>query len=553
MSRQVSVGIKLTGDAKTFKQASEEARKSTQALANANKPLRRQLLDVRREMQKMAHAGDTSSASYKQMRAEAAGLQDSLDRVQTEIKIFADDALVLNTVTDAFQGMTGAMQMTQGISALLGTENEKLMQTFVKLQALQSVSNGLQQVSNMLQKESRIVVLGKMAAVKVATAAQWLWNAAMTANPIGLIIAGVAALAGGIYALVRNFESVTNAVRQAANWLMFWKKSTDDASDATARLTYSVNALTAANKRAERALAIKSDRLQFEIRLLRAMGVEADKILLKEKELLQLELERAREAEKGTYGHARVEATNRIIDAERNLAIVNEQIALIERTRAEAREAEHKKHIERLRELRNKELSTYKDIEVALDDLEIQFDELSKTAERAGDKFGLTIFGDLYRFNSDLQETNMILAELQTSFRALFAATGDGFKGMADAFINAIKRMAAEAMAKMAVFFLLSALTGGTGAAAGWAGQALKGRNLKQFLGFASPMATGGIVPSGYPNDSYPALLSSGEKVVPPGKLTGGKVVVEFGEARVRGRDILLSVRRTVIEEEATT
>jgi len=35
----------------------------------------------------------------------------------------------------------------------------------------------------------------------------------------------------------------------------------------------------------------------------------------------------------------------------------------------------------------------------------------------------------------------------------------------------------------------------------------------------ATPMANGGTIPAGYPNDSYPAMLTSGETVVPPGKL----------------------------------
>jgi len=35
----------------------------------------------------------------------------------------------------------------------------------------------------------------------------------------------------------------------------------------------------------------------------------------------------------------------------------------------------------------------------------------------------------------------------------------------------------------------------------------------------AQQMANGGIVPEGYPNDTYPARLTSGEMVVPPGKL----------------------------------
>ena len=43
---------------------------------------------------------------------------------------------------------------------------------------------------------------------KVATAGQWLLNAALTANPIGLVIAGVAALVGGAVLLWKNWKPV---------------------------------------------------------------------------------------------------------------------------------------------------------------------------------------------------------------------------------------------------------------------------------------------------------------------------------------------------------
>lgn len=49
-------------------------------------------------------------------------------------------------------------------------------------------------------------------ATKVWTAAQWLINAALTANPIGLIVVGIGALIAGIVLLVRNWDSVTEAV-----------------------------------------------------------------------------------------------------------------------------------------------------------------------------------------------------------------------------------------------------------------------------------------------------------------------------------------------------
>ena len=50
------------------------------------------------------------------------------------------------------------------------------------------------------------------AGMKVATAAQWLWNAAMAANPIGLIISGVVTLVGIIVVLAGKWQNVSEAV-----------------------------------------------------------------------------------------------------------------------------------------------------------------------------------------------------------------------------------------------------------------------------------------------------------------------------------------------------
>lgn len=67
----------------------------------------------------------------------------------------------------------------------------------------------------------------------------------------------------------------------------------------------------------------------------------------------------------------------------------------------------------------------------------------------------------------------------------------------------------------------------------------------------AAQMADGGIVPAGYPNDSYPAMLTSGETVVPPGKLPlfeRGPVEIKLpeGEWRIKGRDLFY-----IVNEEA--
>jgi hypothetical protein len=57
--------------------------------------------------------------------------------------------------------------------------------------------------------------------------------------------------------------------------------------------------------------------------------------------------------------------------------------------------------------------------------------------------------------------------------------------------------------------------------------------------------AQGGVVPQGYPDDSYPARLTSGEVVLPPNKLNnmGTSQVNVVIEPTLRGQDIYWIVK----------
>lgn len=66
-------------------------------------------------------------------------------------------------------------------------------------------------------------------AVGIMTAAQWLWNTALAANPIGVVVIAVGLLTAGIYALYKNFDVVTGAIKKAWDWLTKWNKT--DAKD----------------------------------------------------------------------------------------------------------------------------------------------------------------------------------------------------------------------------------------------------------------------------------------------------------------------------------
>lgn len=71
------------------------------------------------------------------------------------------------------------------------------------------------------QAVSRIATLAGAAATAVATAAQWLWNIAMTANPIGLIIVAIGALVAAIVWIATQ----TTWFQDLWNWI--WGKIGD--------------------------------------------------------------------------------------------------------------------------------------------------------------------------------------------------------------------------------------------------------------------------------------------------------------------------------------
>lgn len=100
-----------------------------------------------------------------------------------------------------------------GAADLLMLANTALNASFVKNAAVQA--------------GSKIATLASAAATGIATAAQWLWNAAFAASGIGLIILAVAALVAGIIYLATQtqffqklWEVVWNAVKVAFKAVM---------------------------------------------------------------------------------------------------------------------------------------------------------------------------------------------------------------------------------------------------------------------------------------------------------------------------------------------
>lgn len=147
--------------------------------------------------------------------------------------------------------------------------------------------------------------------------------------------------------------------------------------------------------------------------------------------------------------------------------------------------------------------------------------------------------------------TNGIQQGLTQSFEGLFATIVEGgkdaFGNFARALGKAVKQILvqlASAIASAAILaVLLNAIFPGAGGFKSVFGGLLQGGNPLSFIpGFAE----GGIVPPGFPNDTYLARLSSNEAVIPLSRLDGmiQQQQPMVAETVIRGEDIVLSYNR---------
>jgi hypothetical protein len=173
-----------------------------------------------RDLKTAALQVEEGSEAFRKITQASGQLQDKIGDLQATTKYFANDLRQLEGFTSVAEGIAGGFALAQGAAALFGGENKQLEESLVKLTSVMSILQGLQAIGNVLQKESAaslfitntsrkiaITLAGEQAAAEAAeavaagtaTIAQRALNAAMNANPIGilitLILAGVAALA----------------------------------------------------------------------------------------------------------------------------------------------------------------------------------------------------------------------------------------------------------------------------------------------------------------------------------------------------------------------
>jgi TP901 family phage tail tape measure protein len=151
----------------------------------------------------------------------------------------------------------------------------------------------------------------------------------------------------------------------------------------------------------------------------------------------------------------------------------------------------------------------------ALDDYIEKLQSLRKEQEQT--IMSAQAMQDVYQFMGNAG------VEAFTTIGKSMAGQKDAWDSFVDSTLNGLQQIISALLAQAIVGVLAGeAPKGLAGLITGAVGVGLllgMWDNYKSKASSVSKMAEGGIIPAGYPNDTYPALLSSNEVVIPPDKL----------------------------------
>ena len=239
---ELTVQIKdLTDRLKEAEEAYGDNRRSVGDYAIAGRALTQELGEITDKLYELATAGQRGSEEYAELAQKAQELRKAQQAVDQEIEAGGSATKTIDGLTQAVGGVTAAYTVWQSATQVLGIENKDLEETMQKVIIATTALNALQQIQISLQKQSAVVILAKTVATKAAAAAQWLWNTAMAANPIGAIITVVAGLIGGITLLTKAFGNNEDAAKKAAQAMAEYEAKVSSTEAALAKINSEAN------------------------------------------------------------------------------------------------------------------------------------------------------------------------------------------------------------------------------------------------------------------------------------------------------------------------
>lgn len=257
-------------------EALEEARRSLGETGGKTSSVKRDLKELVLEIanltieyqnlseEEQASAEGQALADHIRDLTEQAGvLKDAIADTNQAITNAASDTRGFDQIGGALQLAIDGFGLATGAAEMLGISSEDLAEIQTKLQAAIAASNAMQSIQNTLQAQSAVMqgvnlvqtrlraaaenlhtaAKGKgVIATAALTAAQWAFNAAANANPIGLLVVAIVAAIAAVYGLVKAFQAFFGPSDEALENYQKQKQALEDMCEANDKLIESMKA-----------------------------------------------------------------------------------------------------------------------------------------------------------------------------------------------------------------------------------------------------------------------------------------------------------------------
>jgi hypothetical protein len=178
----------------------------------------REMTKTMKEYQNIAAAAGMDSPVGQAAIAAAGELKDGIGDIKSQVNALASDTVKLDTAMGALQGGAAVFQGIESAMAMAGVENEDLMKTMVKLQAVQGLMNATNEIAVLLNKEHVVGMQVRAVYERAYAVAVGQSTGAMKVFRLALIATGIGALVVGLGLLISNWEKVTSVVGKAVSW-----------------------------------------------------------------------------------------------------------------------------------------------------------------------------------------------------------------------------------------------------------------------------------------------------------------------------------------------
>jgi len=207
-----------TQEFKDLSKAYEEARTEVKKLAGDMEHLGDDIIvEVSGSISKMedrlydlAIAGKQNTREFQELQQKTANYKKVIIETDRSIDALAERGKGLNAALSVSTGAVAGFQAFTGVTALLGDENEDLLETITQLQAAQGVLNSIELIKQEITNNS-------IALTRIQTTVQNLYNKAIGSGTKAtklfrgaLLATGIGAIVVGVGLLIQNFDKLKN-------------------------------------------------------------------------------------------------------------------------------------------------------------------------------------------------------------------------------------------------------------------------------------------------------------------------------------------------------